>query len=130
MAWERQMDKTMCLKTEAQLSLCKNQIAAEATVLWLPCLAIPRTMSQFGTDGDDVQCCCFQLVLAKAAVWLMKLQILTQSWQLWFGWKAKLSYQQGQYYFQGYAYEEIVDDIKRQELLESGTVPCALNTLF
>lgn len=92
------MDKTMQLKTEAQLLLCKNQIAAEATVLWLPCLAVPHTKSQFGTDGDDAKHCCFELVLAKAAVWLMKHEVLTQFWQQWFGWKAKLNYQQRQYY--------------------------------
>lgn len=38
-AWERKTDKTMWLKTEAQVLLCKNQIAAEARVcgclVWL-----------------------------------------------------------------------------------------------
>lgn len=62
----------MWLRTEAQLLLCTNWVAVEAPVLWLPCLAIPPTKSQFGTDGDDAKRCCFGLVLAKAAVWLMK----------------------------------------------------------
>lgn len=66
---------------DRELMLCKSLIAAEAAVLWLPCLAIPRTNFSFVTDGDDAEHCCFELALAKAAVWLMKREALTSSWQ-------------------------------------------------